>query len=91
MVHLFFMKVEVCFLNSVFKFAEAEWGVSRSPSGGALRRDRVPEHAHRGDGVPDRRLAPEPAHALVPAPALLARSLGAGDVVQPVFSVLTLL
>ena len=30
LVHFFFIKVKVRFLNSVLKFAEAEWGVSRS-------------------------------------------------------------
>ena len=38
MVHLFFLEVEVRFLNSVLKFAEAEWGVSRSPAGAQLGR-----------------------------------------------------
>ena len=33
MVHFFFIEVEACFLISVFKFAEAEGGVSRSPAG----------------------------------------------------------
>ena len=32
-MHLFFMEVEERFLNSLLKFAEAEWGVSRSPAG----------------------------------------------------------
>ena len=30
-MHLFFVEVEVRFQNSLLKFAEAEWGVSRSP------------------------------------------------------------
>ena len=33
LVRFFFIEVKVRFLNSVFKFAEAEWGVSRSPAG----------------------------------------------------------
>ena len=33
LVHFFFLEVEVRFSNSIFKFAEAEWGVSRSPAG----------------------------------------------------------
>ena len=64
MVRFFFIEVKVRFLNSVFKFAEAEWGVSRprsraSRQQAALRRTESFTGADE-ESQPTESLQPEP-------------------------------